>query len=251
MLLAIDIGNTNISFGIFRDQILTKRFNIPTQKYTAKNLRSSLGKIKVDDSIICSVVPKVLCILKYDLKKLLHKKPYCLGEDVKVPIKNLYRRPKQVGQDRLVNAYGVATIYGFPAIIVDFGTAITFDVISRNKEYLGGIILPGLEMSLDTLAEKTALLPRVKLSRPGALIGLDTQSSILSGIIYGSAVLVDGLIKQIKKELGYSRLRVIGTGGNIDLIRPLSKQMKKIDLNLTLKGLNLIAQRRLLSYPNL
>ena len=210
---------------------------------TIQGLKNSLGKITIDDSIICSVVPDAGRVLERDVKRLFIHQPFIVGKNIKVPIKNLYRKPRQVGQDRLVNAYGVAVIYGHPAIIVDFGTAITFDVISKNKEYLGGLILPGLEISLDALVERTALLPRVRLSRPRELIGRDTQGSILSGVVHGCSVLVDALIKQIKKELGYPKVRVIGTGGHIDLIKPLLRRVMIIDANITLKGLALIAQR--------
>jgi len=239
MLLAVDIGNTNISFGIFRGRRLIKRFYISTQKYTVRNLRKSLGKLTTDDSIICSVVPKVSRVLKDDLKKLLHKRPYCLGENVKLPIKNLYRKPKQVGCDRLVNAYAGIVYYGAPLIVVDFGTAVTFDAISKNREYLGGLILPGLGISLDALGERTALLPKIGINKPKEFIGRDTRSSMLSGIIYGFAALVDDLTVRIKDRIG-KKARVIGTGGNIHLIRRYCKRIDKIDKDLTLKGLNLI-----------
>jgi len=243
ILLAVDIGNTNIGFGVFRGNRLIKRFDIPSGEYTFQGLERYLNKLTIDKGIICSVVPKASGILRDDLKRILHKEPYCLGEDVRVPVNNLYRNPKQVGQDRLVNAYAGIMLYGAPLVIVDFGTAITLDVISKNKEYLGGLILPGLELSLTALAQRAALLPRVRLSKPRELIGRDTQSSILSGVVYGSGVLADVLIKQIKKELVYPRLKVIGTGGDIALIKSLLKEVKVIDLNLTLKGLSLIAQK--------
>lgn len=239
MLLAIDIGNTNISFGIFKGKRLIKRFNVFTDKYSIWNLRKSLVQISIDDGIICSVVPKVSRILKHDLRGLLHKNPYVLGEDVKVPIRNLYRKPRQVGPDRLVNAYVGIILYGAPLIIVDFGTAITFDVISKNKEYQGGLILPGFEISLDALARQTALLPKIKLNKPKEFIGRDTKSSMLSGIIYGFSVLTDNLSEKIKKKIG-KRAKVIATGGNIHLVENYCQGIDKVDKDLTLKGLNLI-----------
>ena len=239
MLLAVDIGNTNISFGVFKGNKLVKRSDIPTRKYTIGNLKKSLGRIALDDSIICSVVPAVSHRLKTDLRKLLNKQPYCLGEHVKVPIKNLYRNPKQVGADRLVNAFAGVKLYGAPLVVVDFGTAITFDVISKNKEYLGGLILPGLKISLDALAEETALLPRIKLEKPREFIGRDTRNSMLSGIIYGFATLVDNLTEKLKGRISRNT-KVIGTGGNIELIKKYCNNIDKIDRDLTLKGLNLI-----------
>lgn len=244
MLLAIDIGNTYIVLGLFEDNHLLKRYTIKTQvQMYYPYLRKILFQKKIDQIIICSVAPRSLSILKKDLRKILNMRPCVVGQDFVVPMKNLYRNPKHVGQDRLVNAYGVATIYGFPAIVVDFGTAITIDAISKNKEYLGGIILPGLEVSLDALMKRAALLPRARLSIPKELIGRDTQNSILSGVVYGSTVLVNELIKQIKKKLGYSHLELIGTGGDIVLVRSLLSQIKIIDKDLTLKGLALVAGR--------
>lgn len=240
MLLAIDIGNTNINFGIFKGRGLTKRFLIPTKDYSLRKIKKNLGKVIIDDIIICSVVPKSTKILVKDLKNLLGKKPIIIGKEIKVPIKNLYRKPKQVGQDRLVNAYAGIMLYGAPLIAVDFGTAITFDVVSRNKEYLGGMILPGLEISLDCLSERTALLPKIKLAKPQEFIGRDTRNSMLSGIVYGFTALTDDLVIRIKKKIG-KNAKVIGTGGNINLIGRYCKRMDKIDRDLTLKGLNLIA----------
>jgi type III pantothenate kinase len=239
MLLAIDIGNTNISFGVFKGNRLIKRFDIPTKGYSLKKLKEKLGKIGIDEVIICSVVPDAAKILEKDLKQWLGKQSYNIGKEIKVPIRNLYRKPKQVGQDRLVNAYAGIRLYGAPLIVVDFGTAVTFDVISKRKEYLGGMILPGLQISLDALAERTALLPEIKLNRPKEFIGRDTQNSMLSGIIYGFASLTDSLVKRIKEKIGRNA-RVIGTGGNIGLIAKYCKTFDKIDKDLTLKGVNLI-----------
>ncbi len=244
MLLAIDIGNTNINFGIFRGNKIIRRFIIPTKNYNLIRLKQLLHLNRqrdneINEVIICSVVPKVTNILEKDIKRLFSLKPYILGKNIKVPIKNLYRRPKQVGQDRLVNAYAGIRLYGSPLIVVDFGTAVTFDALSTNKEYLGGMILPGLRISLDALFEKTALLPKINLSAPGEFIGRDTKSSMLSGLVYGFAALTDDLSKRIKEKIG-RRAKVIGTGGNIGLIGRYCRSIDKIDKDLTLKGLNLI-----------
>lgn len=244
MLLTIDIGNTNINFGIFQGNKIKKRFIIPTRGYSLKKLNKKLGKINIESAVICSVVPKATKVLAKDLKNFLGKPPYIIGKDTKVPIKNLYRKPKQVGADRLVNAYAGVRLYGSPLIVVDFGTAITFDIISKNKQYLGGIILPGLKISLDALFQRTALLPKIHLGKPKELIGRDTKESMLSGIVYGVAALVDDLSDRIKKKVGGEAL-VIGTGGDINLISGYCKKFDKIDKDLTLKGLNLICRERL------
>lgn len=243
-LLAIDIGNTNISLGFFRNNHLLSRRDIPTkQKSYFKTLKSAVGKHKVDDAIICSVVPSATNKLSASLKKLSGKRPCIIGKDIRIPVKNLYRKPRQVGHDRLVNAYAGIELYAAPLIVVDFGTAITFDVISRNKEYLGGMILPGLRISLEALTEKTALLPKIKLGEPKELIGKDTKNSMLSGIVYGFAALTDDLTQRIKNKIG-SNAKVIATGGNIFLLKKYCKHFDKININLTLEGINLIYKNK-------
>ncbi len=241
MLLAIDIGNTNISFGVFRGNKLVHKFNIPTKGYNRGKLKAGLGRIDIDDSIICSVVPAATRVLNRDIKRLAGRSPYIIGKDIGVPIRNLYRKPKQVGSDRLVNAYAGVVLYGAPLVVVDFGTAITFDVVSKDKAYLGGMILPGLGISLDALSRETALLPKIKLEQPWEFIGRDTKSSMLSGIVYGFAGLADNIVKKLKSKIGHSAL-IIGTGGNIKLIGRYCRGIDKIDSNLTLKGLNLLLE---------
>ncbi|PIQ88457.1 MAG: pantothenate kinase [Candidatus Omnitrophica bacterium CG11_big_fil_rev_8_21_14_0_20_42_13] len=238
--LAIDIGNTNISFGIFSGEKggrPQRTFNIATKKYTSSKLKTALAKNMIKNIIICSVVPEATRRLKKDLKNIFKINPSVVGRNIKVPIDNLYRKPAQVGQDRLVNAYAGVIFYGAPLIVVDFGTAITFDVISRNKEYLGGNIFPGLNISLDALYERTALLPKIKLEKPKELIGGDTKQSILSGIIYGVAALTDNMCERVKKIIG-KQAKVLATGGSADLIRKYCRQIDMIDQSLTLKGLN-------------
>ena len=239
MLLAIDIGNTNINFGLFKEGGLIKQFNIPASAYCINIFKRKFKKIEVYDIIICSVVPALSEKLHRDISKVLRKKPYLIGENIKVPIRNLYRYPKQVGQDRLVNAYAGIVLYGVPLIIVDFGTAITFDIISKNKSYLGGMIIPGAQISLDALYERTALLPKINLAKVKEFIGKDTKSSMLSGIVYGFSYLTDSLIEKIKKKIGKSA-KIIFTGGNAELINKYCSKIDYIDNNLTLKGLSLI-----------
>ncbi len=242
MLLTIDVGNTNITFGIFHNGRIIKRFDIPTKVCAFKKLKNKLGDVNINDAIICSVVPKVSRVLSRDLKRLLRKPPYILGKNITAPIKNLYRRPKEVGQDRLVNAYAGVKFYNAPLIVVDFGTAVTFDVISKNEDYLGGMILPGLGISLAALAEHAALLPKIEVARPKEFIGRDTRSSMLSGVVYGLAALVDDLVVRIKAKIGI-KAKVIATGGNSGLVSRYCRKIDKVDRDITLKGLELIYQR--------
>lgn len=239
MLLAIDIGNTNTSFALFNGKKIKTKFDIPTEKYSRAILLRKLRGETFTDSIICSVVPRATKTLSSDLKKLMGKTALICGENLKVPVKNLYRKPSQVGADRLVNAFAGYTLYKAPLIAIDFGTAITFDCISKNKEYLGGIILPGLGICLQSLKDNTALLPKVKLKAPQELIGRDTKNSILSGIIFGYASMTDALIDKIKLKIGKSAF-VIATGGNSGLIARFCRKINRLDTTLTLKGLNLI-----------
>jgi len=240
MLLAIDIGNTNIKSAIFKGKKIIKQFDLPLKSYSKSKFAKKLASSRtISDTAICSVVPKLTGIIKHDLKLLTGKTPYIIGKDLTVPMKNFYRNPKQLGQDRLAGAYAACNLYPAPLIVIDSGTAITFDVISKNRSYLGGLIFPGMKAALDALREKTALLPQVKLQRPRTLIGRDTKTSILSGIVFGIASLSQGVVNRIKQRIGKGAL-VIGTGGNIDLIKKYSGIGIKIDPDLTLKGINLI-----------
>ncbi|MDD5465276.1 MAG: type III pantothenate kinase [Candidatus Omnitrophica bacterium] len=240
MLLAIDIGNTNIKSALFKGKKIIKRFDLPVKTYSKGRFAKKLASNQpISAAAICSVVPKLTVILKHDLKLLTGKTPYIIGKDLIVPMKNLYRNPKQLGQDRLVAAYAASNLYHAPLIVMDSGTAITFDIVSKEKTYLGGLILPGMEISFEALKAKTALLPKIKLQKPKALIGTDTKNSILSGIVFGTACLAKELVNKIKQRIGKDTL-VIGTGGNIHLIKKYAGMGIKIDPDLTLKGINLI-----------
>jgi type III pantothenate kinase len=248
ILLAIDIGNTSISAGLFAGSSLCKKVTIPSSAKKGvihKELKNLILARNGCDSraIVSSVVPCVTETVKNILIKKLTLNPVIIGEKVKVPIKNLYKSPAQVGQDRLVNAYACKEIYGKPAIVIDFGTATTFDYINKKGEYEGGIITPGVEITINALAEKTALLPRIKLKTPKNLIGKDTIDSIRSGVVYGLASMCDGLVEKIKKQKKSSPL-IIATGGLAGIFCHYSKHINKIDQDLTLKGLYLIFSKK-------
>ncbi len=240
MLLAIDIGNTNITMGLFKDKALCARLVIHAREKDYKPyLRKIIKRHHICDAVISSVVPKAAKNMEEALKKLLCKKPYIVGRDIKAPLKNSCRQPRQLGQDRLVKSYAASILYGAPLIIISFGTALVFDIISKKKEYMGGMILPGLKMSLDALNEKTALLPEIRLEAPGEFIGRDTKNNMLSGIVHGFSALTDGLIAKIKEEIGPGA-KAIGTGGDITLIGKYCSRIDKIDRDLALRGINLI-----------
>lgn len=238
-ILAVDIGNTNIACAVFRGGRIIRRFFIPTPAYTGRALHAGLGGVSIAGSIICSVVPPASRRLKKDIAAISDEKPRLLGSDMRVPVINRYRRPEQVGQDRLVNAYAAIRYYGAPVIVVDLGTAITFDVVSPRGEYLGGMILPGLRLGARALSEHTALLPPVTLRSPGEFIGRDTESSIRSGLLYGCAAVCDEFAEKIRARIGKTA-PVVCAGGDSRLIARYCRAFTAIDPDLTLKGLHLI-----------
>jgi len=241
MLLAIDIGNTTINNGIFYRGKLKRCFRIETYGVDfSEAYKNRLGGVK--KIVIVSVVPKVLKKLKKELKKIFSGKVLVVGRDVSSGVKNRYRNPRQVGQDRLVNARAANELYGRDCIIVDFGTAITIDIVNRKKEYLGGLILPGVEISLNALHEKACLLPRVSLKKPKGILGRETRESMVSGAVYGFSGMCDGIVRKLKKKYCRSGC-VIATGGMSELIGPYCETVDKIEPALTLKGLNFTFQQ--------
>jgi len=250
VLLAVDIGNTNITMGVFKDNCLVKKFAVATKQANLKVfLKTIFNKYPICDTIICSVVPKTTSLFKKQIQKISASSVIITGKDIKVPIKNLYHKPSQVGQDRLVNAYAGVVFYGKPLIAIDFGTAVTFDVVTKKGEYWGGMILPGLRISLEALSNKTALLPKITLNSPKEFIGRDTKNSMLSGVVYGFSALTDDMIERIRSKIGKNACAV-GTGGNIGIVGKYCRRINKIDQDLTLKGLNLIYKQYKLTIIN-
>jgi type III pantothenate kinase len=247
-LLTVDIGNTTISLGLFKGQRLLKVWRTET-KFNLHRLRSGLRSLAqqiqkrghpLEGVVICSVVPELSGVVGSTLGNFFHVKTSFIGRDLKVPLINRYRKPNQVGQDRLVCGFAASRLYGAPLIVIDFGTAITFDVVSRKKEYLGGIIVPGIRLTAESLWKKTALLPKVHIKAPQELIGRDTPNSILSGIFYGYGALCDGLIDRIAGKLK-SKPKIILTGGYSRIMRKfISRHVDYVDEDLIFKGMNLI-----------
>jgi len=239
MLLAIDIGNTTIGFAVIHKsgQIVSTAI-IDTDAKISK-IKAVVAKILkgqvIDRAVICSVVPKTSKILEDILKKNMPVD--IIGRDIRVPIKNLYKNPKQVGQDRLVGAFGAMKIYGCPLIVVDLGTAITFDVISSKGDYLGGSIVPGIRLSAESLFLKTALLPHIEIKAPKNIIGKTTQESILSGLFYGYGSLCRGVIDLISQQIK-AKPKVVMTGGHTNLMKKfVSPKIRIIDEDLVFKGI--------------
>ncbi|MFA5039355.1 MAG: type III pantothenate kinase [Candidatus Omnitrophota bacterium] len=248
--IAVDIGNTNVTVGFLKGLRVCDVFRVPTAllrdvKKAASVFRQKSGPVfkkpQAARVLACSVVPDLNKNLKQVCRQAFGIDARMAGVDFSVPILNEYRIPSQVGQDRLVNAYAGLKLYGKGLIIVDFGTAITFDVVSRTGEYLGGLIVPGLRLMQEGLNKKTALLPFVELARPIELVGRDTASSIRAGVIFGAAGLCDGILSRLLAKECRS-YKVIVTGGDALLVKPFTKFFKTIEENLILKGLSLIAE---------
>ncbi|NQT00058.1 MAG: type III pantothenate kinase, partial [Candidatus Omnitrophica bacterium] len=240
MLLAVDIGNTNIKLALFKGSKIVRVWRITTEKGKSRQQYERLLRklfadhLKAEQVIVCSVVPKLTTKFSQVLFSIFKARPLVLGRDIIAPIKNLYKRPRQVGQDRLANAVAAFNKYGGPVIIVDFGTALTFDVVSARGSYLGGIIVPGMELSLNALTGNADLLPKVKLVDPGRLLGQDTVSSSTSGMIYGYAFLVEGLLRQLRRKLG-AGVKVVATGGRAGLMLGYCKSIRRLSEHLTLE----------------
>ena len=237
-LLAVDIGNTSTLFVHYSEGKLGKRFRERTRDLTKSSYASLRRKLKnhnLDAAAIASVVPPAGENLKKALQKL-GVKTYLIGKDIKPLILNKYKNPNQVGMDRLMNAIAAFERCQKEVIVVDFGTAITFDVISKKGEYLGGVISPGIEISLEALYQKTALLPKIRLAHPKNMIGKDTAESIRVGCSVGIGGLCDRIIDKIKKNLKFSP-RVIGTGGYAVFMRKYCSSIDEIDENLTIRGI--------------
>lgn len=253
MLLVIDVGNTNTVIGIFEENKLIHDWRIRTVRDTTEDefnlLVSGLfneRKIdlgKVDKTLISCVVPPVMSVLEAFCKKFLGHSPHWVDfKSVSKIMPILYSNPLEVGADRIVNSVAAYNRYKSSLIVIDFGTATTFDVISEKGEYVGGAITPGIMISAEALFQKASKLPRVELfDPPEKAIGMDTASSMKSGIINGYAGLVDGMVLRIKREMA-STPRVIATGGLATLISHVAESIEVVESSLTLEGLRIISE---------
>jgi len=247
MLLAYDVGNTNIVLGVYKDSKLLKYWRMSTDKSKSADeigiIVDQLFKYEgldlkdVESVIISSVVPTIMYSLQHMAVKYCDCEAMVVGPGIKTGINIKYDDPKQVGADRIVNAVSAFKKYGGPLIIVDFGTATTFCAISDKCEYLGGSILPGIKISSDALFEKAAKLTRVELIKPENVICKNTTKSIQAGIIYGYVGAVEYIVAKMKEELGASDIKVVATGGLATLIASEAVCIDFVDKFLTLDGL--------------
>jgi type III pantothenate kinase len=254
MLLAIDIGNTNIVYGLFSGSTLTHQFRVEsgrsrTADEYAVTLRSLLAMhdvapASIQAAIVASVVPSLTEPMVDLVRRAFGREALVVGPGMRTGMPILYENPREVGADRIVNAVAAFERIKDAVVVVDFGTATTFDCVTSKGEYLGGVIAPGLQISADALFSHAAKLPRVEISRPPKVVGKNTVHSMQSGMVYGYVGLVDGLVERIAAEVGPPRM-VMATGGLAPLIAPLSRTIHEVDGDLTLVGLRILFERNL------
>ncbi len=251
MLIAIDVGNTNTVLGVYRGADLLRHWRIQTEPERTVDefgvlLRGLFGAAAVepsiDGAIISCVVPPMQKMVEAVCREYLKVEPLSVGPGIKTGMPILYDNPKEVGADRIVNAVAAYERARDTTIIVDFGTATTFDYVSAKGEYIGGVITPGPGISLEALYQKAAKLYRVEMAKPPRVVGRNTIHAIQSGIVYGYVAMVDGLVRRIQEESGLSA-RVFATGGFAELVAPESETIDEVDEFLTLDGLRILYER--------
>lgn len=253
MILVIDVGNTNTVMGLYDDKKLSEFWRIKTDaQKTSDEYGMMIHELfsfrgykfqDINSIVISSVVPTIMYTLQHMVRKYFDREALVVGPGIKTGINIKYDNPKEVGADRIVNAVAAYELYGGPLVIVDFGTATTFCAISKNGEYLGGAISPGIQISMDALFQKTAKLPRVELVKPDTVICKNTINSMQSGIIFGYVGQVDYIVRRMKKELDSEYTKVIATGGLAKLIASESETIDVVNGLLTLEGLRIIYER--------
>lgn len=252
MLLVIDVGNSNIVFGVYHDQLLVRSWRLSTDKSRTSDEyavllhslfdQAELSFSEVKAAIISSVVPPLTGIMEAITHDFFNLKPYVVGPGIKTGMVIHYDNPSEVGADRIVNAVAGYEKHKCPLVIVDFGTATTFDYVNGKGEYCGGAIAPGLAISVEALFQRASKLPRIDIIKPPTVIAKNTVNSMQAGIFFGYVGLVDGIVEHIRSE-SKEKFWVIATGGLACLISPESKTIDEVDENLTLEGLRILYER--------
>jgi type III pantothenate kinase len=252
VLLTIDVGNTNTVLGLHEGPTLRAHWRLTTRREQTADeygilVRSlfsaaSIDPVRIEGVALASVVPPLTSVLVDLARHYLGQDPLVVEPGVRTGMPILYEPPGDVGADRIVNGVAALATYGGPVIVVDFGTATTFDVVTKRGEYVGGVICPGIGISADALFQRAARLPRVDIRNPGRVVGRSTVGSIQSGLYFGYAAMVEGIIARIRAEMG-EPMRVVATGGLAETLATDIPSIEKVEPTLTLNGLRLIWER--------
>jgi type III pantothenate kinase len=252
MLLAIDIGNTHTVVGVYKEATIRDHFRVASQDrltsdeagffITGLLQRMNIANEDIEDVVIGSVVPSLTPVFEETARKYFGCIPTIVSASVKLPIKIDINRPDEAGADRIANAVAAFTKFGGPVIVVDFGTAINFDIVNAEGTYIGGVLLPGPKTSMVELAKKAARLFEIRIEKPDSVVGRSTAGALKSGMFYGTVGQVDFIIDKIIEETGFEKTRIIATGGLAEGIEKASRHIKLIEPALTLEGLRLISE---------
>lgn len=254
MILTIDVGNTNITCGVFEGDEIVASFRITTKMpRTSDEYGMILGNLleqneikplDIKDAIICSVVPNVMHSLQGGLIKYFHITPIVVEAGIKTGIRIVTTNPQQIGADRIADAVGAYEIYGGPVLVIDFGTATTYDFIDEKGAFLGGITAPGIRISAKALWEDAAKLPEIEIKKPANILGKDTITSMQSGLVFGQIGQTEYIINKVKEEVGLSNIKTVVTGGLGRIIANETSAIDVYDPNLTLKGIYLVYKKQ-------
>ena len=253
MLLTVDVGNTNITFGLFKGEELKYSFRMMTKQPRTSDeygvsvmmllQQMDVKKEEVEGIIIASVVPDIMHSLVGGLERYVGRKPLIVGPGVKTGIKIVTENPREIGADRIVDAVGAYEKYGGPVLVMDFGTATTYDLISASGEFLAGITAPGIRISAKALWQDTAKLPEIEIKKPDSILAQNTVTSMQAGLVYGQIGQTEYIVKKVKEESGLDNLKVIATGGLGSIIADETDCIEVYDRMLTLDGLRLIYEK--------
>ena len=248
MILLFDIGNTNTHVGLAGENRVAKQINVPTREWFGGKagalVKKFAGKNKIAGAVLCSVVPRATPLVKKFVRANWHFNALELNAKTVRGVGIDYPKPKSIGADRLANAVAAKFHFGAPVVVVDFGTAVTFDVVDRKGNYVGGIIAPGLAAMTDYLHEKTALLPKIEIHEVKTVVGKSTEQAMLIGAVHGYRGLVRELILELKRQLRAKKLPVVATGGYAKLIAAKLPEISAVAPDLTLEGLRLVWRSR-------
>ena len=249
MLLAIDIGNTNVTFGVFEGEKIKTTWRVSTAIHRMPDEygnimlglmeRQGITVAQIKDVIICSVVPPLLIIFEEVCKRYLKKTPLIVEAGVKTGVRIDMDNPREVGPDRIVNAVAAHHLYGGPVIVIDMGTATTIDVVNKSGDYIGGAIAPGIVIATEALFTRTAVLPRIEITLPKRAIGRNTIAAMQSGVVFGYIGLIEGLVSRIQAELE-AKAKVVAAGGYAEMLAQATRVIEIVNPDLTLIGLRLI-----------